>query len=254
MQPRGLHILKYLERDPEDSSLRTRWFEPFQCNESWSYAVSQTNISIWLHPATQTTLYFEHMSGRRLYSIYSLYKVTRRQHRETCWFLQRLSWEACGSLSALWVHRRDKYVCEWRLFATYIMVNGGIIAGREREVMSWGRAEENTVKWMCSRGEMTSPPLPLPPSLHGSQTKCFPLNCAISPCPRPYIIVSASRLTRSRQPLFPSPELSIKSLPRSPLHISYLFNLWGNHPPRQRAPVTGYGRKETAWTAAVVPM
>lgn len=81
---------------------------------------------------------------------------------------QRLSWEARGSLSALWVHGRDKYVCEWRLFATYIMVNGGIIAGREREVMSWGRAEENTVKWMCSPGEMTSPPLLLPPFLRPS--------------------------------------------------------------------------------------
>lgn len=80
MQPWGLHILKYLERDPEDSSLRTRWFKPFQCNESWSYAASRTNITIWLHPAAQTTLYFEHMSGRGLYSIYSLYKATRRQH------------------------------------------------------------------------------------------------------------------------------------------------------------------------------
>lgn len=95
-----------------------------------------------------------------------------------------------------------------RLFATYIMVNGGIIAGREREVMSWGSAEENTVKWMCSPGEMTSHPTPHPPvspSLHGSQTKCFPLNCAISPCSGPYIIVSVSPLARLLSPASLSP-------------------------------------------------
>lgn len=86
------------------------------------------------------------------------------------------------SLFTVWAHRFDKYVCKWRLFATYIIANGGIIAWRGSGVMSRGTVEENTVKWMCSGGEMTSPlplsPPSLPPSL--TQTKCFLLNRAIS--------------------------------------------------------------------------
>lgn len=179
------------------------------------------------------------MFGRRLYSIYSLYKTTRRQRSRTCWLLRRLSWEARGCLSALRVHRRDKYVCasEGFFLATYIMANGGIIAGRERggDVLREGRGKHCEMDVLARRNDLaTSPPHPtlFLRSLHGSQTKCFPLNCAISPCPRPYIIVSVrpDSLALSRRPLFPSPELSIKLLPRGPLHISYLFNLGGNCP------------------------
>lgn len=78
-RPKGLQTLKYLERDPEDLSLWTSWFKPFQCNKSWSHAAPQTYITIWLHLAAQTTLYFQHTCGRGLYLIHLLYKATHRQ-------------------------------------------------------------------------------------------------------------------------------------------------------------------------------
>lgn len=64
-----------------------------------------------------------------------------------------------GKLAVSFVVRAHRYVCEWRMSALYIMANGGIIAWRGREVMSRGTVEENTVKWMYSGGDMTSPPL-----------------------------------------------------------------------------------------------
>lgn len=95
----------------------------------------------------------------------------------------------------VWVHR---YVCKWRLFATYIMANGGIIAWRGREVMSRGRVEENTVKWMCSGGEMTSPPLSLSPSLSTTHTHnvcSLFMSPALHHCPsKPLTLSSLSSL------------------------------------------------------------
>lgn len=103
-----------------------------------------------------------------------------------------------GSLQFLWCECTDTLsMCATDGFVPYIYitVNGGIITSRGREVMSRGRVEENTVKWMCSGGEMTSPPLS--PSL-SHLDKMFPsklcnfcMSLALHHCPSKTLTLSS---------------------------------------------------------------
>lgn len=111
--------------------------------------------------------------------------------------------------------------------------------------MSTGRVEENTVKWICSEGEMTSPPFSLHPSL--TQT-----NCAIFVSLALHHCLSKPRTLSSFSSLSPSPLpycLFIKSLQYSISTFHICFNLLRISCPSQARNVYEGGHKRAQTTA-----